>query len=813
MLFRSSSAQNQFVAGVNYTDSITVTTADGTAQVLTVTITGSNDGPIAIGTNNAASEDVAFVAVVLEGTDVDGTITSFNLSSLPANGTLYTNAALTTVAVIGTNYTATANALTLYFVPATNWNGTTSLNFTATDNQGLVSASATETITVTAVNDAPVVGTATAIVSEEGLSRANADATGTSDTTNSLVASGTIAITDVDSSTFTVTFSAPVASLTSNGQAIVWTGNGTGTLVGKVGTQTIIAATISNTGAYTVTLSGPIDHAAAGVEDVKSFGIGVNVSDGLATTTSTLTVNIEDDSPVVISAPNNAVIESVANATLTGDLHMSVGADSGSLAKVVVTGTVDSGGFATGTVTNGNGTVVTQNLLYNGMKIQYLAGTTAGSIVATATDGTQVFKVTGDMSTSAYTVTMLKALDSPTYTSAVVGGITAGNTAGTYTLSDGNNVFTVLAKGTVGGIASTVNTSNGYFGVANNFIDVLEKLRFDFDGKMSGITLNVDQLKAGETLFYTAYDAFGAVVGSGSLAGQNINADIYLNLVAGNFTGGGFNAIEFTADAPSSYRFGISSLTGQSTKVDINSTFNLAGVDSDGDSTAAQAINLTFDANQSLTAGAGTSGYAMGGGGGDDTITGSAGDDNISGGAGADQLTGGAGADLLYGGTGNDSLVGGTGADTITGGAGNDTMTGGDVGVNDLTADTFVWNLVDAGTAGTPAVDRINNFATATASSGGDVLNLRDILTGETATASSLDNYLHFEITGGNTILHISSTGGFADNNVKGSGSSGISSATETQQIVFTGVDLTSGFTTDQQIIADLITKQKLITD
>jgi hypothetical protein len=38
-------AHNEFASGTDYTDSITVATADGTTQLITVTITGSNDGP------------------------------------------------------------------------------------------------------------------------------------------------------------------------------------------------------------------------------------------------------------------------------------------------------------------------------------------------------------------------------------------------------------------------------------------------------------------------------------------------------------------------------------------------------------------------------------------------------------------------------------------------------------------------------------------------------------------------------------------------------------------------------------------------
>jgi len=195
-------------------------------------------------------------------------------------------------------------------------------------------------------------------------------------------------------------------------------------------------------------------------------------------------------------------------------------------------------------------------------------------------------------------------------------------------------------------------------------------------------------------------------------------------------------------------------------------------------------------------------------------LSGDTGNDFISSGAGNDTLNGGIGSDALQGDAGNDTISGGVGSDTIRGGAGNDTLTGNTNSVNDFASDTFVWHLADAGAAGTPAVDTINTFDKAAVTVGGDVLDLRDLLTNEAHTSTSLDNYLHFEVTGGNTIVHISSTGGFGDNNAVSVGSAGISGTTETQQIVMVGVDLSAGnLTTDQQIIQSLIDNQKLITD
>jgi Ca2+-binding RTX toxin-like protein len=168
-----------------------------------------------------------------------------------------------------------------------------------------------------------------------------------------------------------------------------------------------------------------------------------------------------------------------------------------------------------------------------------------------------------------------------------------------------------------------------------------------------------------------------------------------------------------------------------------------------------------------------------------------------------DAITGSAGRDRISGLDGDDTISGGTGADWISGGRGNDALTGG------AGADTFHWQLSDRSLAGQPAIDTLTDFDVAAAKSGGDVLDLRDLLQGETGV-SNLQNYLDFTTQGTNTILRISTTGGFAG---------GYSAAAEDQRIVFQGVsNLGSALglgtsATDAQIISDLINKGKLITD
>jgi Ca2+-binding RTX toxin-like protein len=180
----------------------------------------------------------------------------------------------------------------------------------------------------------------------------------------------------------------------------------------------------------------------------------------------------------------------------------------------------------------------------------------------------------------------------------------------------------------------------------------------------------------------------------------------------------------------------------------------------------------------------------------------------LLGGSNANTLTGNTGNDYLSGGAGNDTLSGGAGNDILAGGVGNDTLTGG------AGADTFKWSLADRGTEGTPAADRITDGA-AFNSTSGEALDLRDLLAGESHVGTdpgNLANYLLFEKSGLDTVIHISSNGQFSAD----AGFGGISAgnlAKEDQRITLVGVDLTSGSTTDQQVIQNLLTNGKLIVD
>ncbi|MGY4141631.1 hypothetical protein ACVKS2_001639, partial [Pseudomonas sp. PvP125] len=139
----------------------------------TITVTPVNDAPVAIATTATGAEDpTSGIAVKLSATDVDGlaNVKSFSVGT-PSNGTFYTDAAMTTK-VTGP-ITASNGEATVYFKPATDFNGTVNFTYTATDSGNadgsnvLTSPAVNGTITVTPVNDAPVAIATTATGAED----------------------------------------------------------------------------------------------------------------------------------------------------------------------------------------------------------------------------------------------------------------------------------------------------------------------------------------------------------------------------------------------------------------------------------------------------------------------------------------------------------------------------------------------------------------------------------------------------------------------------------------------------------------------
>ncbi len=296
--------------------------------------------------------------------------------------------------------------------------------FTYSVSDGTASASSSLTIAVFGANDAPVALAGTVIVSEEGLANGIADTTGVSDTTDSTSASGTIVISDVDVEPSFVTLGDPGAVLTADGLPVTWAGIGTGTLIGSVGATEVIRVTISNTGAYTVTLSQSVDHATIDAEDIRTFVVPVSVSDGTVSVPTSLTITIEDDRPIAHDDERTTIegAAAIGGNVLTND---QTGADTP--AAVITTGTFNLGHGSL--VLNANGS-------FSYTPVASVPSGTVDSFTYTMRDAD------GDTSTATLTITFSGDANLPT------AGITAasvdddalggGIASGTGDLPDGN---------------------------------------------------------------------------------------------------------------------------------------------------------------------------------------------------------------------------------------------------------------------------------------------------------------------------------------------------------------------------------------
>ncbi|WP_445727657.1 Ig-like domain-containing protein [Kamptonema formosum] len=164
ILTPAQAAQLKFQPNPSFTGSATFTytatdndgDSDTTPATVTIPVTAPNTPPVAEDkTAPATANNVIADVPTLTGTDTDGTVVSYTISTLPdiSQGKLFLNGVEVTAGQILTP----AQAAQLKFQPNPSFTGSATFTYSATDNSGAVDATpATVTIPVTAPNTPPV---------------------------------------------------------------------------------------------------------------------------------------------------------------------------------------------------------------------------------------------------------------------------------------------------------------------------------------------------------------------------------------------------------------------------------------------------------------------------------------------------------------------------------------------------------------------------------------------------------------------------------------------------------------------------------
>ena len=324
------------------------------SENLSVAISGVTDvdnslEQLEIGSNNSAdttildAQDAPVVGIVAEQSSVtEGETAAFTVSiDQVADEDVVVNFTYSGVAEDGSDFTGVASVT----IPA----GSTSVPLDiSTINDGIYEGAEDFTVTIDSVNGAdatisptessadttildaqnpPSIGNITNVaVSEEGLTDGLPDDVGDTDTTDAVIANGTIELQDPDNDELEVTLSGP-SGVTSGGVDVTWSWDAsTQTLTGSAGSTVVMTISLSapagnssGTWGYEVTLHAPLDHPVANVEDVLNLNFGIDVADGSgATDSSSFQVTVEDDAPYMPdTAPVTATVTDIPD-TLIG---------------------------------------------------------------------------------------------------------------------------------------------------------------------------------------------------------------------------------------------------------------------------------------------------------------------------------------------------------------------------------------------------------------------------------------------------------------------------------------------------------------
>ena len=700
------------VQGLNADDSvsdtITFIASDNTEQVVTVTITGTNDAATFGGaTTGSVTEDATSSTLTATGTltstDVDGTNNAFQAGagvavgstlgslSIDANGAWTYSVANSAVQYLGAN----ATKIEQFTVKA------------ADGTEQLIE------VTINGTNDEPSVGVA--LISS--------DTEGNGIYTLNLL----LGTSDVDGDSLSVSN----ATYTVGGVA-----------TGNAGADIPAGLSLAPNGVLSI---NPSSSAFDSLGQGESLVIVVNysVTDGIASPAkaATITINGTNDQPTVSAAISSSKVEGDAAYTinLLSGAHdvdandvLSIGGVTYTVGDGVASGAAPTGFSLTGSTL----TVDPSNAAFNALTY----GETLNVLVAyTISDGK------GGSVAQTATITLTGTNDAPEITvignpniSAASGDVVFN---GTLLVSDADaNEQLALSLTAVGG---TLDLSND-----------------------SGVTVIEGSDSAGElavVITGTAAQINAALNGlKFSADGSGVDAGLYVEVVDGGENGvtGAAQYIEIPVATPDVVPTAVDFDAGQQVTVasyDPATVITIAGVSAASTSVVVNGAGTTINGGNSgsLLLG-GYSGNldgtsiqfadgsllktATANASSGSTLVGSsiAGGDLLIGSDFADVLRGLAGNDTLHGGAGNDTIYGGSGADVIKGGAGNDVLYGGDNSADDAAQDLFVYDA--AGSQGTDIIVGFKDGQDKIAFQGAMPSNIEVSSIGSTAVVTLTDN-------------------------------------------------------------------------
>ncbi|CAK2643963.1 VWFA domain-containing protein [Vibrio crassostreae] len=253
--------------------------ADGEINVVALDAAGNVVGTFNFNTENGSNSGDEYTLSI----DGSGNAT-VNVSIPDGNGSFipFTELRVFTTQDGSSNPNRNSN-ITFKGVDVVDAKVTETIDYKAEDSSDLESSTAQVTIeTDSIVKPSPEVTSVSRDVSE--------------DASTTQTVSGNVDVLYAES----ITLQEPSENYTSGGQSITWvSSNGGQTLVGSANGVAIVTATIDDSGNYSVSLSGPIDHlnGSTPVDDM-SIDIGVVATNDTGTQSGTISLTIDDDVPV-----------------------------------------------------------------------------------------------------------------------------------------------------------------------------------------------------------------------------------------------------------------------------------------------------------------------------------------------------------------------------------------------------------------------------------------------------------------------------------------------------------------------------------